>query len=509
MAGFAVTNDLQSPIEMKLQSEDWKVVYPQKSCDVCVSDGEVSFVEVRLRESPEVKGSYQATGGTKLWASLDFESFSREAKRRDRGEARQLAREGERREEAQKQKDAAIQQIGWSTVLVFGVIPLLVLFCCTIIPAESAIAAALLAIATVPFCCSLTLFVVAVGSEHSRCVDFGECRFPIPIAWRLVGLIGLALLAWMTAQHTERGFGWTAAIVWPVPLLWGGRLLLRLVLASRSDREVERRNEAKREINSRNIHFDGSVIRERGRPCVASWPGKCEGAWESLVSQTRRGEVSAAVVFLPWGIDDYGAHDSIPLAEGLPGRCWCTPLYGEEQLWGCRWFTQWRQNIETAVESGAELEVYYLPNRVGKGKVKSFDTAGDENLQREELNSRQKGFEQSPEFKQALDAGLGNLSREPRGDGSSQYSREARRLFLASLSKTEREFLATSEGLGNSQRAEVAWLERKGYAYWEVDVSRWLPGDGDEQYVPASAEQRLQLRSQQELSMVPLMDQVN
>ena len=64
MAVSSVTNDLQSPIEVKLQSEDWKVVYPQKSCDVCASDGDVSFVEVRLRESPEVKGSYQASGGS-------------------------------------------------------------------------------------------------------------------------------------------------------------------------------------------------------------------------------------------------------------------------------------------------------------------------------------------------------------------------------------------------------------------------------------------------------------
>ncbi|CAE7579467.1 unnamed protein product [Symbiodinium sp. CCMP2456] len=314
----------------------------------------------------------------------------------------------------------------------------------------------------------------------------------------------------MTAQHSERGFGWTAAIVWPVPLLWGGRLLLRLVHVSRSEREVERRHEARSEMSNRNICFDGSIIQERGRPCVASWPGKYEGAWESLVSQTQRGEVSAAVVFLPWGIDDYGAHDRIALAEGLPGTCWCTPLYGEEKPWGCRWFTNWRQNIETAVESGAELEVYYFPNRVGKGKVKSFETAGDDNLQREELNSRQKDFEKSPEFKQAMDAGLGNLSKEPGADGSSQYSREVRRLFLASLSETECEFLATAEGLGNSQKAEVAWLEKKGYTYWEADVSKWLPGDGDEQYIPASAEQT-QLRSQQKkasamsLSMVPLI----
>ena len=58
MAVSSVTNDLQSPIEVKLQSEDWKVVYPQKSCDVCASDGDVSFVEV------QVKGSYQASGGS-------------------------------------------------------------------------------------------------------------------------------------------------------------------------------------------------------------------------------------------------------------------------------------------------------------------------------------------------------------------------------------------------------------------------------------------------------------
>ena len=30
--------------------------------------------------------------------------------------------------------------------------------------------------------------------------------------------------------------------------------------------------------------------------------------------------------------------------------------------------------------------------------------------------------------------------------------------------------MEASEGLGNSQKAEVAWLERKGYAYTEVEV---------------------------------------
>ena len=37
--------------------------------------------------------------------------------------------------------------------------------------------------------------------------------------------------------------------------------------------------------------------------------------------------------------------------------------------------------------------------------------------------------------------------------------------FLAWLPEEERHFMEASEGFGNSQKAEVAWLERKGYAY--------------------------------------------
>ena len=60
----SVTNDLQTPIEVKLQSEEWKVVYPQNSCEVEVpGEASASLVEVRLRESPEVKGSGQVASG--------------------------------------------------------------------------------------------------------------------------------------------------------------------------------------------------------------------------------------------------------------------------------------------------------------------------------------------------------------------------------------------------------------------------------------------------------------
>ncbi|CAE7867934.1 unnamed protein product, partial [Symbiodinium sp. KB8] len=492
------------------------------------------FVEVRLRESPEMKGRCHAAGGSSLRASADFEAFSRQAKGRDRAEARERDREAKRREEAQQRTDAMIQeaadkrrdQAGFKQAMFVCasiVLPLALLTWFASIAPGSAIAAALLASATVPLSCCFSFWsLLHVAKTDSDDFHYGKYFFRIRFGIQLSGILALALLTVLTVQHVRTGFGWTAVIIWPVPLCSGLCFCACLVdvhnnhitinnLGDNSKAALEReRKSAQLEVRNRSIRFEGSVICERGRPCVASWPGKYEGAWEALVSQGRNRQVSAAVVFLPHGTDDYGKCDSIPLAEGLPGTCWCTPLYGEQKPWGCRWFTKWRENIETAVESGAELEVYYFQNRVGQGKVKSFDTAGDDNLQREEINNKQKDFEGSPEFEQALHAGLDNLSKWPRGDGSSQYSREARRLFLASLSETEREFIAASEGLGNSQKAEVAWLQKKGYAYWEVDVSTWLPGEGVEKYVPASAEPQPQMCSRQEddspisLSTVPL-----
>eukprot|EP00439_Symbiodinium_sp_Y106_P060857 s430_g9.t1 len=462
---LTVANDLQTPIEVKLQEEEeeWKIVYPGRSCEVGVSDGGVTLVFVRLIESLEVWGSCQveAGAGSTLRASLDFEAFSRQAKGRDRSEARELAREGKNggddpaghQQETERRRLADCPRNS--------------------IPPESAVAAVLLASATVPLCCCLCILTVSFGAGEEGKDEFNDFKFGKYVAYvrvglKLAGILALMTLAVLTVQHALSGFWWTAAIVWPVPLGAGVCLGVVLLMFSRRDLDHDQKKQQERqhreahgELRNRSIRFEGSVIRERGRPCVASWPGKYEGAWESLVSQGRNGQVSAAVVFLPQGTRDYGKHESIPKREDLPGTCWCVPLYGEQKAWGCRWFTKWRENIEKAVQSGAELEVYYFQNHVGKGKVESFESAGKENLQREKVNKKQEEFEASPQFKQMLDAGLGNLSQEPRGDGSSQYSREARRVFLASLSEAERKFLAASEGLGNSQKAEVAWLEKK------------------------------------------------
>ena len=106
----------------------------------------------------------------------------------------------------------------------------------------------------------------------------------------------------------------------------------------------------------------------------------------------------------------------------------------------------------------------------GKGKVQDFSTAGEEHLRREAIQAKKRHFLQSQAFSNACDEGIEGLSKDPRGDSSSQYSREVQRLFLAWLPEEERHFMEASEGLGNSPKAEVAWLERKGYAYTEVEV---------------------------------------
>ena len=225
--------------------------------------------------------------------------------------------------------------------------------------------------------------------------------------------------------------------------------------------------------HQRTIVFKGNVIRSRST--VASWPGKYETAWDALVAGSRQQDISAAVVFLPEGSSDFAKHDTIPAhreLKDLTGECWCTPLYGGRKDWGCRWWTRWIANVERAVQQGCTLEVYYFNGHRGRGKVKNFATAGLEHLRRDEiLGKKTSEFEKTQGFKEALNAGLGRLSKEKGPDSSSPYSREVHRLFLAWLPEVDRQFLEESEGLGNSQKAEVAWLEMKGYAFVEKEVS--------------------------------------
>ena len=200
-----------------------------------------------------------------------------------------------------------------------------------------------------------------------------------------------------------------------------------------------------------------------------------DNAWQSMVAASKGREISAATVNLEGSAaDGDGQHDEIPHDEHLPGKCWCEYIYGKERWWGCRWFELWRRNIELARKWDAKLLVYYPQGMVGKGKVLSWETLGEEYLRREDIRSRRQAFYESDKFKRAKQAGLDELSKEPGADGSSPYSREEDRLFMAWLPQEDSEFLKASAGLGNFQKAEVAWLDRKRYKYTDVDVSTWL-----------------------------------
>ena len=194
-------------------------------------------------------------------------------------------------------------------------------------------------------------------------------------------------------------------------------------------------------------------------------------------------------------------------------------MYGEKKPWGCLWWSLWIANVEKAVHAGADLHVYFFEQACGKGKVLNFDSAGQENLRREAINKRMSSFEASEEFQCSQEAGIDHLCSKKRYDSSSQHpgcpvvpfflffflgrvplesqptkkgcrslfwpwksthlrhSREKQRLFLQWLPAEDRSCLEESEGLGNSQKAEVAWLERKGYPFTEVDICKWLRDD--------------------------------
>ncbi|CAE6948474.1 unnamed protein product [Symbiodinium sp. CCMP2592] len=485
----SVWNDLALPIEVKTDV-GWQILYPTRSIPL---EGEL--VEVRLREDVRLQGS--CPWARQLSASLSFGEFSTEAKRRQEADMLEVKQEARRKKAAKARQLTKLEQAvkaKWNEDsrtarchCLLLVLAVAIVVTCAMVPPGSAVVAALLSSAVFVSCCFITYdagkLVADNGwriSPSDICFARGRLRFCTVLSWML-GLLGLIIL---TLRHSFDGFWWTSLITLPA-YCFGCNCLRKMcygdevVGVNMSYLTRAHQQSAEHELlrKLRSIEFNGSVLKGRGRACVCSWPGKYAGAWDALVDASVDGEISAAVVFLPDGTEEYGVHDAIPPHEHLEGKCWCTVLYGEEKPWGCRWFSRWKANIEEAVDCGAELQVYFCQGRLGQGRVQEFQTAGAENLRRESLNSKRKDFEGSLKFQKAFQSGLDLLQVEPRGDGSSQYSRELQRLFWASLPAEDREFLEASEGLGTSQKAEVAWLERKGYPYCPLDVSTWLARD--------------------------------
>ena len=277
---------------------------------------------------------------------------------------------------------------------------------------------------------------------------------------------------------TEKGFRALLAALffpffWPIRLLdkcGFGQVFVKLVLKP----PKKSLDAAVHTTHERTIVFEGNVLPKRETVC--SWPGKYATDWDNLVAGSRHNDISAAVAFLPEGSEHFGFHDPIPAKfakhdlQDLHGECWCTPLYGEQKPWGCRWWSKWIDNVELAVSQECTLVVYYFNGMKGQGKVKDFTTAGEEHIRREAIFRCKDAFLKSDSLQNALEGGLKNLSKEQGPDSSSPYSREVHRLFLATLPEEARQFLQASEGLGNSQKAEVAWLKRNGYPYIEKEV---------------------------------------
>jgi hypothetical protein len=143
----------------------------------------------------------------------------------------------------------------------------------------------------------------------------------------------------------------------------------------------------------------------------------------------------------------------------------------------------WRQHIELAVSCNQRLQVYFYENKVGHGKIDSANPWRDckaDAIKRDSFRSRRQRYLAALPVEQQHQLDL--LSSEPRDDSKgekpgSERSDEEHRVFLTSLPDEDQRFLESHVGLGNSQKAEVAWLERRfaetgneGYRYEEVDV---------------------------------------
>ena len=331
------------------------------------------------------------------------------------------------------------------------------------------------------FCCAPLVFVGCVVAMTAA-FDQNGSGLLSAVLWAPLAVLmccgAVRGWRWEDGSRTERaGYALGGALIflffWPVYLLSKcGFLkgLAELVLAP-PKRSLDA---AVHTTHEHTIVFEGNVLPKRETVC--SWPGKYATAWDGLVAGSRQDDISAAVVFLPKGSEHFGFHDPIPAKfakhglQDLHGECWCTPLYGECKPWGCRWWSKWIANIELAVSQECTLVVYYFNGMKGQGQVEDFTTAGKENMRREATFRCKDAFLQSDTFQNAVEAGLNRLSKEQGPDSSSPYSREVHRLFLAWLPEQEAQFLQTSEGLGNSQKAEVAWLERNGYRYIEKEI---------------------------------------
>eukprot|EP00435_Cladocopium_sp_Y103_P053118 s1038_g16.t3 len=420
---LVLENDLHAAIEASF-GDQVKVLYPNKSHTFTFLSSTSNILKVCLRDDPTVSGTQvvnlvngSSCSSQSCRTSQSFGSFGVSVAEVLEKEEEEVQREQrvlqERKQRVQKKLDKErCENVLCCFPLFFFCMFLSFTFLilCILMEPHDVASAVLLSLAVVVLlgCVALNgCFAQQFGVSFSRSLwkwlayhgAYGCC---------FLGALGVAAAI---ARYMMAGFWWSVLIA-GLPCCGLSTCVCCAWSVSSLEEEIEDMEDMdKKSVAERTIVFHGSILEGKG-PCVSSWPGKYESAWDAL----------------------------------------------------------WINNIEEAVQQGAELEVYFFAGMKGKGKVQHFLTAGQEHMRREAIQGKKKQFLKSGDFCDALHEGIDGLRKEPRGDSSSQYSREVHRLFLASLSEEDRNFLEASEGLGNSQKAEVAWLDKKGYAYTEASL---------------------------------------
>ena len=333
MSEVTVKNDLQAALEIRA-GEAWQVLYPDGQVNLEVESG--SRVTLRLREAPEIAGRSVQTQTDVLCASCDFGAFGGQAKQWLEARAREIDEEAKRREELQTQMNREARQEANTTglfdncfyLLLFLHLPIIILVLLAVAPFDGDEFLTTFDRTCALFvCCYLGACVPVLASPSHWIVKApGYERWWSGVAW-LVGCLALLCVVWMSVSDIISGWWYTLLILWPCPCcvfvyrcyhrhnksMSPGESARELDILESRDREALVYWQQK--VRSRTIVFHGSVIAESGRPCVASWPGKYEGAWDALVRSSRERETSAAVVFLPEGTPSFGRHARIPASE--------------------------------------------------------------------------------------------------------------------------------------------------------------------------------------------------
>ena len=368
-----VANDLPAALEMKF-ADQAKVLYPKGYHKFRTAVARDSVVQICLRDNPKISGSCQVvSGASTLHASKCFGTFGVEARHFLENEKKQVQRQRCLLHDRKKrmEKELAIERrehVLWyfpfivlCTLLGIGLLAL-----CIVVEPQGPVSAVGLSSAVVVLLYCLGLcgsnFQIFGARFNSGLLKW--LAFHAGSAFFILAALGAAAAI---ARYVFAGYWWTGLIA-GLPCCCTSCLMGLYFSRTSLEENIKREeDDDKQSVAERTIVFHGSILEGKG-PCVSSWPGKYESAWDALVTGSRKGNVSAAVVFLPEGSKHFGRHDSIPEEESLEGSCWCVPLYGEQKPWGCRWWTMWIKKHRGSCSTRCRIRSLFLCRDEGKGQ---------------------------------------------------------------------------------------------------------------------------------------------